>query len=121
MNQKYKGLNITIDETTKKIKGYNDAVKLMNQQDFEQQEKLLQSQINAKQEQIDAKLAEVFSNDRVKLFGPLNADDMFTNAENWFGDIDKIARQNISKAWNGGDLNTKLKILRDLSERFSNN
>lgn len=121
LNQKYKGLNITIDETTKKIKGYSEAVKIMNQQDLEQNQKLLQAQIDAKKEQVDAKLAETFGNDRIKLYGHINADDMFTNAQNWFGDINSLQREQMSKAWNGGDLNAKLKILKDLSTRYSNN
>lgn len=121
LNQKYKGLNITIDETTKKIKGYNEAVKTMNQQDLERQQRLLQAQIDAKKEQVDAKLAETFGNDRIKLYGHINADDMFTHAQNWFGDINSLQREQMSKAWNGGDINAKLKILKDLATRYSNN
>lgn len=120
LNQKYKGLNLTIDDTTKKVKNYSAALTEMNRQDVEQQQKLLRAQISAKREQVDAKLAETFGTGKVTLANA-DVDKMFTNAENWFGDINSLQRQQMALQWNNGGLDDKLKILNDLATRYSNN
>lgn len=120
LNQKYKGLNISIDETTGAVKNYTQALRQMDQQDAEAEKNLIRRQINAKREQVDAKLAQTFGTDKVSL-GNADVDKMFSSAENWFGDINETARKQISLAWNSGDNTAKLKILNDLATRYSNN
>lgn len=120
LKEKYKGLNLSIDQTTGALKGYIQAVSLMERQDAEAERNLIQRQINAKKEQVDARLAQTFGTDKVTL-AQADADKMFTNAENWFGDISSLARQQMSMQWNSGSLQDKLKILNDLATRYSNN
>ena len=120
LNQKYKGLNISIDGTTGAVKGYTQALRQMDKQDAEAEKNLIRKQINAKREQVDARLAETFGTDKVSLANA-DANKMFSSAENWFGDINETARKQISLAWNSGDNNAKLKILNDLATRYENN
>ncbi len=121
LTKRYKGLKLSIDETTGAIVGYDKALDLMNEKDRQRELKLVQRQIDAQRQATNAQLANTFGGSKVSLDKGVSGRDFFTFAENSFGDLSSMDRDRIARRWNQGDLYAKKKVLEDLATLYSNN
>ena len=116
LSKKYKGLSISIDETTGAIIGLSEALPLIQDQDREQQIKLLREQISAQKSLVNAKFAETFGSSNIKLGKPVKGRDFFSFAENVFGTQFTPFAQNLAKSFNTGKLDNIIKTIQNVSQ-----
>ena len=113
LNKQYKGLGITLDQTTGKYKDLYQAQRVIDQRNNKVQANALNNQIRGQRDIINAALKTAFGTE-INIGKNVSGNDFFTIAQKIGGTLGAQNSELLARKWNTGDINKQLEAIDQL-------